>query len=190
MSITMKLERAVTDAALRSLLKRMENPIPFYSDWGNRVKREAQKNARKHSKGGGFWHSIAKSVQLSRVSSSGATIVCNHFAARHKHFGGTISAPGHGPGSRNAQNLAIPIRDQLNITMGLSPSELEKQSDIKMFQSPSGRALMAQLDGDDEPVTLYALVASVDQKAEPWWPDESWVVEAGVREARHHLAAT
>lgn len=83
--------------ASRSLLRRI-------GQLGSRLARQ-----RAMAKGGrSFWQEIADSIQVHEEGQT-VSIGATHVAARIKHFGGRVSAPGRGAGSLHRKALAIPI---------------------------------------------------------------------------------
>jgi hypothetical protein len=119
------------------------------------------KARRPSTKGGGFWAKIAGAVSY-KATTTEVTIGAAHYASAHKQFGGRISAPGHGPGSKNAKFLTIPVNDK---AFGFSVGELS--SKYHFFRI--GMYLCAEVSpGSVEP--FFLLKKSVVQKAYPWWP--------------------
>lgn len=142
------------------------------------VAQTAKQNARaKHAaskhpsaKGGGFWARIADSVSYQMVGTDGVVIGASHVAAAQKEFGGTITAPGKGAGSKRAKALTIPISDR---SRGYSVGELK--SKYVIFRQ--GNILFAVLGkGSIEPV--YVLVKSVFQRPDRWFPTSPQVFSA------------
>ena len=129
--------------------------------------RRAKDEARKHTKGGRFWHSIADSIVTDNLT-NGISVGATHTAAGHKHTGGMISAPGRKPGSRNAQHLTIPIDDEAK---GKNVNDFRKQ-DLLFLKSRKGNKIIFKKlsNGDIKP--LYVLKKAVSQRPEPWFPFE------------------
>ena len=150
------------------MIDELANPSRIMRYWASSVARRARKNAESHSRGGMFWHSIAEAVDY-HVSSNRATIFCEHFAARHKQEGGTIRA-------KNAQALTIPIH---RLAQGKLPSRLEDEG-YNLFRPQKTNILATEQNG--QLIPLYALVKSVRHSPEPWWPDDTLVMELGRRE--------
>lgn len=151
---------------LRRLVPALEKPQRkrLFSLLGMALKKKARANAREHSHGGQFWPSIADSVGY-RSDTDGVIVGAMHEAAAQKQLGGTIEAPGKGPGAKGAKALTIPIDDRAK---GLSAGELNSR--WRLFRLPGTNVLAANIDG--QTVGMYALVKSVTQKPEPWFPDE------------------
>lgn len=150
------------------MIDALANPSRTMRYWAAAVAKRARKNAESHSKGGMFWHSIAEAVDY-QVDSNRATIFCEHFAARHKQEGGEIRA-------KNARALTIPIH---RLAQGKRASRLEDEG-YDLFR-PKGTNILAT-EQNGELIPLYALVKSVRQSPEPWWPDDTLVLELGRRE--------
>ncbi len=126
--------------------------------------------ARPSTKGGGFWARIAGSVSYQMQGTDGVVIGASHVAAAQKQFGGTISAPGKGAGSKRARYLTIPISDR---SRGYSVGELQTRYTI--FRQ--GNILFAVLGkGSIDPV--YVLVKSVFQRPDKWFPTSPQVFSA------------
>jgi hypothetical protein len=149
---------------------------------GRGLRDTARKNAR--AKGGrGFWARIAGSVDYSLEGSDSVVVGATHYAARHKQFGGVISAPGKGAGSFRARMLAIPLP---NCPRGKrsprdwAPGELFR---IKGKKGP----LLARTKGKGKNKALeiiFALRKSVEQRPDPWWPDAAQIdtaIRRGIR---------
>lgn len=174
------LEEGEFHEVSRRLIDELANPRKIYAKWSGKVRERAQKNALSHSKGGDFWPSIAAAVFTS-VSDKGAEIFCTHVAGRIKHEGGTVSAPGRGPGAKGAQALTIPIHEAAK---GKSAGELRGEG-YDIFR-PKGTNILAT-EKDGELIPLYALVKSVKLPPEPWWPDDTFVMETGRKEVERTL---
>jgi hypothetical protein len=129
---------------------------------GSHCKTVVADAARKKKAGSDFWHAIANSVSY-KVSDSEVTIGASHFAARHKHVGGVISAPGKGPGSVPAKALTIP----------LTPAARKKSArEFKdTFLTKGGLIGRNVGKGKKAKVEwLYVLRKSVKQRPDPWYP--------------------
>jgi len=171
--LTFRLESKAAQAALNLLLVQLKEPIKLYKTWGTRVRNKAQANAR--AKGGRrLWKRIADSVVLAAVSNSGARVMCLSYIGAHKETGGPIAA-------RNRRFLTIPVHpDSKNRTV----SEM-KLDGVKLFRV--GRAL-GRSDKRGNFVALYALCKRTRaQRADTWWPSESWALMVGQEEALWHL---
>lgn len=134
-------------------------------------------------KGGGFWAKIRDSVNY-EATADGVTVGSAHYAATHKQFGGTISAPGKGAGSTGAKMLTIPISDK---SRGYTVGQLTNR--YLIFRLPETNILAGikktkkELTGTgkgatNEMVMLFVLKKRVTQKAEPWFPDEAKAARA------------
>lgn len=167
------LEEDEFQTACKRLIAELASPTRIYRNWAAAVAKTARKNAEAHSKGGTFWHSIAEAVDYD-VTANGATIFCEHYAARHKQEGGTIKA-------KNARALTIPIH---RLARGKRVSRLEDEG-YELFR-PKGTNILATTE-NGELIPLYALVKSVKQAPEPWWPDDTLVMEIGRKEVERTL---
>jgi len=142
--------------------------------WGAYTANEARKNAL--AKGGRrLWRAIARSVMVEKVGARGDVAVrAYHIAAAQKQFGGSISAPGKGPGSKGAEALTIPIADEAE---GRMASEFDP---LGIFRPKGTNVLAINRGGVLE--NLFALVKSTEeQKADPWWPTEDDTLRYGTR---------
>jgi hypothetical protein len=145
----------------------------FLDQVGYRVMLKAKANAReRHAKakrpsrlGGGFWAAIADSCSYVAAEAK-VTVGAAHYAAGFKQTGGTIRAPGKGPGSKHARALTIPIHP---LAYGHSAGEL---SSLGIFRV--GRTLGFR-DETGQYIALFALVKSVFQRPDPWFPDRPQV---------------
>jgi len=127
--------------------------------------RRVKAEARKKTKGGNFWRSIANSV-ISETNANTAIVGATHVAASHKHTGGIISAPGKGAGSRGAKYLSIPINEE---SKGKNIGDFPKK-DILFLTSRKGNKIVFKKLKDGKIKPLYVLKKSVRQKAETWFP--------------------
>ena len=148
---------------LDELIKKLKDREPLFRAVGKKVVRQAKDNARKRGKGSSFWKSIAESVSC--VYSNNSLVVgSTHHVSAHKQFGGTISAPGRGEGSKHASYLTIPIAPE---------SKGKRVRDFNGFfgiKSKAGNTMFSIKDGKGfKP--LFVLVKSVTQKAYPWFPE-------------------
>ena len=131
--------------------------------FGTLVKREVQRNCRE--KGGRhFWREVADATRVASVSDSGVTVVNEHVAAAQKQYGGPISA-------KNAKALTIPIS---SLARGKRAGEFPQR--LFAIKGEDGRRILGYNKGRGKKrqfVPLYALVKRVNQKPEPFWPDEA-----------------
>ena len=166
--------------ALQDIFRRLEPPAQKHllGRIGFNIARQAKANARAmHDKakrpsikGGGFWAGVANSISY-RVDDHSVTIGAAHYAAAHKQFGGTISAPGKGVGSKGAKFLTIPIAEE---AYGHSVGELKSRLDIfRIGNILFGRPKKSK--GAIRVIPLYVLKKSVSQKPEPWFPTEAQI---------------
>lgn len=128
-------------------------------------------------KGGGFWAKIRDSVNY-EATADGVTVGSAHFAASHKQFGGTISAPGKGAGSTGAKFLTIPISDK---SRGYTVGQLANRYSIFRFHDTNVLGGIRKVGGklSNQPaIPLFVLKKRVTQKAEPWFPDEAKAARA------------
>lgn len=149
----------IQDNPFREMIEDINSPqqrMSLFRAVGSRVARKARDNAR--AKGGkSFWAQIASSVSY-RAGSDQVVVGAAHYAAGHKETGGTISAPGKGPMSRNAKSLAIPINP---ISYGKNPGDFNG-----LFKAKN---ILFMKVGDGI-IPLFVLKKSVFQKAYPWFP--------------------
>ncbi len=167
--------------------RRLGSPKRFLDAWAQGVAKQARENAR--AKGGRkFWHDVAKATQVTSVSDTQATVGCNYAGAAFKETGGTISAPGKGPGAKGSKFLAIPI-DAAARASGNGPEYYGRSFDmmfIPYYRNGEKRFLMGKVTNkgkkNEKFTALFALVKSVTQKADPWLPTEARIAEIGTRE--------
>lgn len=164
LSVEIKYDPKFFDTLNKELKSDVPRTLRFF---GALFERRSKAEARKHTHGGRFWASIANSIVTDATKDS-VSVGATHFAASHKHTGGTISAPGNRPGSRNSQNLTIPIDDEAK---GKNVSDFRKQ-DLLFLKSRKGNKIIFKKlsNGDIKP--LYVLKKAVDQRPEPWFPYE------------------
>lgn len=173
-----RIDKSKVDKTLANLAGRIRQPMRFLKTWGNSVAKSARANALE--KGGrNFWRGIARSVRLKRASESSMIVGSDHFAAAQKQFGGEIRA-------KNKQALTIPV------------SEEAKGKTAREFKS--GGRLLFTVPGRDprtlgilgysahgEFFPMFVLRKSVNQKAEPWFPQEDEITSLGMNEAAFWL---
>ena len=174
MRVRIDVNTGQTDARLRRLGAAGRDLTPLLKTWGNAVAKAARTNAR--AKGGRrFWAEIAAATRLRSVSARSVEVFSDHFAARHKHYGGVITA-------RRAKYLTIPVDP---LSRGHTAAELSVGRDLFVVGG-DGRALLGFDDGGKfRP--LFVLKRSVFQHPDPWWPDDRTVDELGRREAAYWL---
>ena len=97
----------------------------------------------------------------------------------HKQNGGPIRV-------KNKSWLTIPISE---LAYGKTAEEVE-MSGIDLFRpGPPGakRNILAYAENGNL-VPVFALCKQTrPQRADKWWPDHSWVLEQGIREAKWHI---
>lgn len=157
------------------LMQRIADRQRAFKRWGLSVAHAAKKSAQSHTQGGGFWPSIASHVRVAEVDAEHALVVCDHFAARQKEFGGTIRA-------KNAKALTIPIHE---LARGRRARDLELTG-VAIFRPP-GTNILATTADDGRLIPLYALVKSVRQAPEPWWPTVDEIAAIGVKLMREQI---
>lgn len=160
----MQLQVKITGTPIADMIKMVQPPQrkELFREIGRRVDKLAKNNAM--AKGGrSFWGEIAKTVRF-QADDSGVIVGATHYAAAHKHKGGTISAPGKGPESRNRKYLAIPIADE---SKRLDPGNM---SGLFLGRSKGGNPILFKKIGD-EIKPMFLLRRSVKQKAYPWFPE-------------------
>jgi|APCry1669189204_1035204.scaffolds.fasta_scaffold25083_3 hypothetical protein len=141
----------------------------LFKNIGDSVAVLARANAQAKERGGGFWEEIRVSVKK-EVTDDGVIVGATHVAARHKHVGGVIRAPGQGPMSRKAEFLTIPIDPE---------SKRKNVSDFegKLFKQriKSGKFMLFKKLGKGhagEMKPLFLLLKETKfQKACPWFPE-------------------
>ena len=129
---------------------------------GTLISREAKRGARQKV-GGGFGNDIANSVSYSTTGNR-LTVGASHFAASHKNFGGTITAPGKGPGAKGAKALTIPLTEAAR---GKSARQF---NNTFLLVRPGRNTIIMQSVGDGAARPLFVLVTSVTQKGTHWFP--------------------
>ena len=157
-----------TEARLK--IAKLANPEKLYKFWSADVAKAAKRSARSHSRGGPFWPSIAQAVHVASVGSGGASIVCDHVAGRQKELGGTIRA-------KTAGALTIPVTEAAK---GKRAWEFAADLGVTLFAPRGGHSIGYSEEGKYVPV--YALVQSVKQSPEPWWPRPEQVMAMGQKE--------
>ena len=139
------------------------NLLPVFQAFGTLVKREVRRNCR--MKGGRhFWSEVADATRIAEVSDNGVTVVNDHVAAAQKQYGGPIVA-------KNAKALTIPIS---SLARGKRAGEFPQK--LFAIKGEDGRRILGYNKGRGKKrqfVPLYALVKRVNQKPEPFWPDEA-----------------
>lgn len=190
MQLSMKITEKPFDV-LRADLLSANARLGLFRDVSVFLQRSAKDNAR--AKGGkSFWNGIANSV-TDKISADELIVGSSHFAARHKQFGGDISAPGKGPGSKHSNFLAIPLNAKAR---GKFPKTFK---DLWCYQAASGNLFLVKTvkvkTGSKAEVSerlkeighysaknvksqmyssklefYYLLKKQVTQKAYPWFP--------------------
>lgn len=179
--LTAKLDARLTIAQLNLLLLRLRNKSGFFRTWGTAVEGKAKQDAR--AKGGRrIWRNIAGATRLHSVSDSGAVVQCYDPIGAHKETGGPIKA-------KNGRYLTIPIH---RLAMGRTVGEIEARG-IDLFRLP-GTMTIGRGVGKGENQTYEPFFALCEktrpQRADPWWPQEQWVLREGVRHAQKHIETT
>jgi len=164
LTIQVKYDAKYFDDLQKDLKSDLPRTLRFF---GALFDRRSKAEARKHSKGGRFWASIANSITTD-ASNDNVSVGAVHYAAGHKHTGGTISAPGSGPGSRNSQNLTIPIDEEAK---GKNVNDFRSE-DLLFLKSRKGNKIIFKKMADGEIKPLYVLKKAVYQRPEPWFPYE------------------
>ena len=124
------------------------------------MERSLKDSAR--AKGGRrFWNDLANTVSGESDADS-AIAGATHPAAAIREFGGTISAPGKGPGATGAKYLAIPVHPAAE---GKSPREINDLFCVANY-------LLKDL-GNGDAELFYVLKKSVEHPADPWLPSEN-----------------
>lgn len=166
MSVT--IEWRADGVSMDELLSRISDRRRAFNRWGLSVADAAKRSALSHSKGGGFWTSIADHVRVAAVDADSALVICDHFAARQKQYGGKIRA-------KNAAALTIPIHE---LAKGKRARDMAL-SGFDIFRPP-GTNILAMRTADGGLIPLYALVRETrPQAAEPWWPTVEEVAAIG-----------
>jgi hypothetical protein len=135
------------------------------------ITEKARRKGQTYTKGGQFWNRVCQSIGFTySTKAKTLTYGANHVAAAHKQYGGVISAPGKGEGSRRSKYLTIPISP---ISKGKNTSVFRKVS-IKtfFFTSKKGNLILAMTSSTKKKMEpLFLLKKSVYQKAQPYFPD-------------------
>ena len=174
-----RITTATASAHLRMLMLRLNDTLPLFRTWSTAVVNKARSNAR--AKGGRkFWGLIAGFTKVTSCSQRGATIECLSYIGAHKEFGGPIQA-------KNKMALTIPIH---RMAYGQKASEVE-MSGITLFRpgSPAMRRnILATVDDSGNLIPVFALCRRTrSQRADKWWPEQRWVLDQGIREAKRHI---
>lgn len=150
--------------------------------WGAVVRKEAMESAI--GKGGRkFWRQVARSIKIVPQGDSAVEVKAEHVAAKQKQYGGPIRAKGKAAGG--AEMLTIPISAE---------AENRRASDFAL----GGRVLFCKGNvlGYNEAGSmgrivrfhpLFALVKSVEQEPDPWFPEDARVLNLGENEAERLL---
>lgn len=141
--------------ASRSLLLRI-------GQLGSRLARQ-----RARAKGGrSFWQEIADSIQVHEEGNA-VSIGATHVAARIKHFGGRVSAPGRGAGSLHRRALAIPIGIARTNRWDTDAAQM---AGYELFRPKGSNILMGKKGRKTE--RLFALRKAAQIPADPYWLTE------------------
>jgi hypothetical protein len=165
---------------------------------GIRMKLAIGSEARRKNPGSGFWNDIADSANWEFSSGSDIIAGASHYAAGFKHRGGTVSAPGRGPGSRFSSWLTIPISNEAK---GKNASDFprkktfiarSKAGNLIIFRKPpkvskksrkrAGRAALSMINAM-APKPLFVLKKSVTVRPNPWFPEDDASVAEVIRSA-------
>jgi len=165
-----KIDTRAAAARLNGLVSKVKRPRALFASWGLLVRNWGRESALSRSQGGPFWKSIAAKTQLVNVSDAGATVLCDHFAAAHKEYGGVIKPV-------KAKALTIPISPK---AVGKRASEFVDGG--RQLFVPKGTNVLGYMSSRGNFEGLFILVKSVDQKAEPWFPRRELVAAIGERE--------
>jgi hypothetical protein len=144
-----------------------ERMASLFDSVGQEIKDAAEAKARSYG-GRNFWRDkIIRKIKYD-ANSDGVTVGVASDLASHVQFGGTISAPGKGPGSKFRKYLTIPISDA---AYGKSVGDFPKENILFL----KGIVWLVELRGKgkkEESVMepLFVLKKSVKQKARPFMP--------------------
>ena len=156
---------------------------------GTQVGETVSRSALEKKPGTKFWQDVSNSVNKRVEGSESVEIGASHVAAAFKEYGGTISAPGKGPGSRHAKYLTIPISPKAR---GTNVSDWPKKSirlvntgksvliclvkgaeKLKNKRRGGKRGSFVKQAFSDLLEPLFVLKKSVTHKPNPWWPSAS-----------------
>ncbi len=155
----------ITKNPLKTIVSHVENPSErreLFAVIRETMKRSLSDAAR--AKGGkSFWATVAQSV-TGESDANSAIVGATHPAAAIRQFGGTISAPGQGPGATGAKYLSIPVSDRAR---GKSPREFNNL--FFVMAKGGGKYLF---DAAHEGALMYVLKKSVNHPADPWIPSD------------------
>lgn len=179
-------ERVGGKAATRSLLREI----------GTQVAETVSRAAIEKKPGSQFWRDVANRV-TKRAGDDFVEIGTSHVAGAFKEDGGTISAPGKGPGSRFAKYLTIPISPKAkrknagDFRKGATFIAKSKMGNLIIFLKQkinknwdkSTKLLRAMMG----PEPLFVLKKSVDHDPDPWWPSSGKVDAAIQRGGQIHF---
>lgn len=185
--MTFRISKDDITPELGRRIRRLDGPqrTRFMLRWGAATRLEAQRNAT--AKGGRrFWRQVARSVRVVSAGPTSVSVNAYHVAAAQKQFGGKISAPGRGEGSKQADALAVPFPGSR--AEGRTPSEfgdldmIPRQGKPPLLIAKRGRAVKGtRFTEVTHYELLFVLVKSVDQRKDPWWPKTSDVMRRGER---------
>ena len=169
----------LASARLRVLMLRLNDTLPLFRTWSTVVVNRARNNAR--AKGGRkLWGQIAGFTKVTACSQRGAVIECLSYIGAHKEHGGPIQV-------KNKSALTIPIHQ---MARGRTAEEVE-MSGITLFRpgSPAMRRnILATVDDSGNLIPVFALCRRTrSQRADKWWPEQRWVLDQGIREAKWHI---
>ena len=138
------------------------------------------------------WRGLGTAIRSSlnqQVQGRGLEVGASHAAAGMRHFGGTISAPGKGPGAVPAKMLTIPIANEAKgentrslrlkgwtiflpkgtrVLMGTKPGMAIKVRGKGAINPETGRRKSLHMGWTAIP--LFVLKKSVRHPASPWFP--------------------
>lgn len=172
----MKLQIKKNSQPFKEMQKAFADPTAIrklFPILGTLLVRDAKAGAREKI-GGNFGQQIAQSVRYEDRQNT-LTVGATHPVAKHKHFGGTITAPGKGPGAKGAKALTIPISER-------AKGKTARQFNNTFILARPGKNAIIMQTVNGVALPLFVLVKSVTQRGVHWFP-EGRRVEKNMRRA-------
>ncbi|MEA4862718.1 MAG: hypothetical protein VB042_05375 [Victivallaceae bacterium] len=166
-----------TPEALEKLIASLDNRAAFVAQWAARSATVVRARARAKHPGSELWGGTIPGAVVVNHSGEQAEVGMDMASkggqiAAHKEHGGTIRA-------RRGKYLAIPL---IAAAAGKSPRTFFDMRDT-VFRKTRRGGVLGWMDGEQFRA-VFALVPSVDQKAEPWWPADDEFAALGERIAK------
>ncbi|MDD4817115.1 MAG: hypothetical protein PHI85_04000 [Victivallaceae bacterium] len=172
--------------ALSRLIATLRNREAFCAEWQARAASLTRAKARGKHPDSDTWGRIADAVKTGAAGGDRSVYLDGGQEPGrigiHKQEGGEIRA-------RNGRNLAIPFKDKESIHHGKPPS-LFGDGDLegRLFAVGNGRNAVLGFNDGEKFIALWLLTPRVKQRAEPWWPEDDEVLDAGTRTVEHRIS--